>query len=320
VRTWLLTPVILAAWSSAVFGAPADLSVGDVRVVEGNGGSRSVEVTVSISPAAPGPVTATYATRDGTATAGDFLAANGTVAFAPGEVVKKITVSIVGDTSIEADETFDLVLSNPSGATLADPAGTLLIVNDDFPARTPTAAGPSPGGLSVYEVRFTFVGSSGSLEGAPDCPVRSNGRVVLTGLVAGNEKVGPDDDIEYKGTLQLDADIDLCDARPAGAPDQFVLCALRVVGAGPLETELKVYFDDRGGYVQTSKPTGSFLKDVSGSCDAALTSAEETNFPDNSMANSFDGQELPLPSGPLQVGRYVDGALVVEVLRVVFRP
>jgi chitinase len=136
VRTWLLTPVILAAVSSAAFGAPADLSVGDVRIVEGHNGIRSVEITVSVSPAAPGPVTATYVTRDGTALAAtDFRAANGTVAFAPGEIVKKIEIGIIGETVIEADETFDLVLSNVSGATLADPAATVLIVNDDFQGR-----------------------------------------------------------------------------------------------------------------------------------------------------------------------------------------
>ena len=40
-------------------------------------------------------------------------------------------------------------------------------------------------------------------------------------------------------------------------------------------------------------------------------------FPDESIANIFNGTDLPLKSGPLRVGQYRDGSVLVEVLRVV---
>jgi len=309
-RAWFLTAVAMATLSGALLSAPSGLSVGDARIVEGHSGSRSVEVTVSLSPAASGPVTVTYNTRDGLAQASsDYGSATGTVAFAPGEITKKITATIIGDRAPEPDETFEVLLSNPSGASLIDNTGTVTIVNDDFVGYK----------LSVYEVRLSFAGHTGSMAGTDGCPVRNTGKVVLTGLVAGDEKVPSDDDIEYQGILQLDADVDLCEIhRPTQGKDEF--CAIRVIGAGPMKVELSVYADDRGGYVKASKAPGTFLSNLSGSCMQALIAEEQSLYPDGSKANVFNGEALPLPSGPLQVGRYQDGELLVEVLRVVHHP
>jgi hypothetical protein len=308
-RTWLLAAVMTAVAVGAVFGAPPDMGIGDVRVVEGDTGTRSVEVTVSMSMPAPGPVTVSYATKDGTGLGGsDYRAANGTLAFAVGELTKKITLSIVGDTAVEADETFDVVLSNASGATLADSTGTATIVNDDY------AGAPR---RSVYEVRLTFAGYTGSFAGA-DCPgVRRNGSAVLTGLVAGDESVASDDDIEYEGVLQMDTNVDLCEVTRRAGSSEDMFCAITVVGSGPLNAQLSVYADDRGGYIKAKKAPGTFVANVSGTCDQAAIREERSSFPDNSMANVFDGNELPLPSGPLRVGRYTDGDLTLDVLRVV---
>ncbi len=87
-RILFQTPFILLALSTAAFGA--DLSVADLRVVEGDVGQRSAEITVAMSAAATGPVTVTYVTKDGTSSAGDYQAANGTLTFARGEMIKKI--------------------------------------------------------------------------------------------------------------------------------------------------------------------------------------------------------------------------------------
>ena len=112
----------------------------------------------------------------------------------------------------------------------------------------------------MYEVRLSYTGFVGSLKGAQGCPVRPNGTVVMTGLVSGSEKVARDDDIEYTGTLQWDGDIDMCEVTgPDGATR---LCAMRVIGAGALKVELSVYFDNRGGYVKTSKAPGGWLTKI----------------------------------------------------------
>ena len=47
----------------------------------------------------------------------DFEGAPGTVTFGPGETTKTVVVRAIGDLIAGADETFELQLSGPSGAT-----------------------------------------------------------------------------------------------------------------------------------------------------------------------------------------------------------
>ena len=104
----------------------------DATVKEGDGGARDLSFTVTLSQATTNPVTVTYATADGTATAGqDYVARTGTLTFAPGETTKVITVKVTGDTTIEGNETLKINLSSPSGATIADQVANGTIVNDD---------------------------------------------------------------------------------------------------------------------------------------------------------------------------------------------
>jgi hypothetical protein len=78
-------------------------------------------------------VTVQYATADGTATAAgqDYVATSGTLTFQPGQTSKTVTVSVRGDRTQEADETFFLKLANSQGATIADGQGLGTIQNDD---------------------------------------------------------------------------------------------------------------------------------------------------------------------------------------------
>src|SRR5882672_3423341 len=79
------------------------LAINDVSVVEGNSGTTNAVLTVSLSAASAQAVTVNYATANGTATAGsDYIFANGTLTFNPGETTKTITVRVLGDTVNEA--------------------------------------------------------------------------------------------------------------------------------------------------------------------------------------------------------------------------
>ncbi len=124
------------------------VSIADLSVSEGNGEHMHFMFMVTLDKASTGTVTVNYATAGGTAQAGsDFASTTGTVTFAPGETSKMIHVDILGDTVVEANETFTVSLSGPSGATIADGTATGTIVNDD-------AAAPATGGASVdYIVR-----------------------------------------------------------------------------------------------------------------------------------------------------------------------
>ena len=62
----------------------------------------------------------------------DYEAASGTLTFAPGETSQTISVTLLDDDLHEADETFKIVLSNPSGAQLNVMEVTGTIKNDDL--------------------------------------------------------------------------------------------------------------------------------------------------------------------------------------------
>ncbi len=103
-----------------------------VDVTEGDGGPVSAVFTVTLNQSSTQSVTVQYATADGTATAGsDYTPVSGTLTFNAGETSKSITVTVLGDTQYEADETFLLNLSSPSGATIAVGQAVGTIRNDD---------------------------------------------------------------------------------------------------------------------------------------------------------------------------------------------
>ena len=109
------------------------MSVGNASVSpEGDSATKPATFAVTLSQATTVPVTVAYATADGTATQpADYAAAGGSLTFAPGETAKSVAVAVQGDLLEEANETFGLALSNPSGATLGTAQGTGTIVDDD---------------------------------------------------------------------------------------------------------------------------------------------------------------------------------------------
>lgn len=103
-----------------------------LKPIEYTGGSGTSLASFAVTLAAPSTQTVTvqYATSNGTATAGlDYIGVAGTVTFAPGETQKIITVPVKSDSSVENNETFTIVLSNPSGATIGDGSGTGTIID-----------------------------------------------------------------------------------------------------------------------------------------------------------------------------------------------
>ena len=109
---------------------PAALSVSDARVEEGPGAALSFEVVMSRSR--DEEVRVDYATRDGSALAGDdYVADSGTLVFAPGETSKTVEIEVLDDEHNEGVETFALELSNAQGARIADGTATGTIENSD---------------------------------------------------------------------------------------------------------------------------------------------------------------------------------------------
>ena len=116
-------------------GTPSVVSINDPTITEGNTGASTLTFTVSLSSPAPaGGATVDYATSDNTATSGsDYVPSSGTLSFSVGETSKTIDVSALGDQRVEADETLNLILSNPTGVnvTIGDAMGIGTITNND---------------------------------------------------------------------------------------------------------------------------------------------------------------------------------------------
>ena len=109
------------------------LSIGDVAVTEGHSGTKTMTFTARLSTASAQTVSVSYATSNITAVAGsDYVAALGTLSFAPGQTTRTAAVTVLGDRTKEASETFRVTLSNPANATLADGVALGTITNDEL--------------------------------------------------------------------------------------------------------------------------------------------------------------------------------------------
>jgi hypothetical protein len=92
-------------------------------------------------------------TSNGTAAAGsDYVALAATVvSFAAGETSKTVSVTINGDTTVEPNETLNLVLSAPLNATIVKGTGIGTITNDDNVVVPPTQRKLSVNDVKVVE-------------------------------------------------------------------------------------------------------------------------------------------------------------------------
>lgn len=87
-----------------------------VSLTEGDSGVTYMTFTVRLSAPLNEPVTVNFATQDGSATAGsDYQSQSGTLTFAAGVTSMTVKIAIYGDTLVESDEYFYLMLSDPSG-------------------------------------------------------------------------------------------------------------------------------------------------------------------------------------------------------------
>jgi Ca2+-binding RTX toxin-like protein len=112
------------------------VAIGDVTINEGNSGTKVATFTVTRSGGTEA-FDVNFATSNGTATVadGDYVATSGTLHFGANQNTQTVSVTINGDTKVEANEAFNVVLSNATnGATISDGQGIGTITNDDSAA------------------------------------------------------------------------------------------------------------------------------------------------------------------------------------------
>ncbi|MDA1017254.1 MAG: FG-GAP-like repeat-containing protein, partial [Planctomycetota bacterium] len=142
------------------------VSIDDVSVIEGNSGNVQAVFTATLSNATNQTVIVEFQTANGTATSGsDYVANVGSITFPAGTTTQTIAVLVNGDTMDENNETFSVILSNPTNATLADSTGIGTINDDDGPptitiADTSAAEGDSGTTPMTFTVQLSHTSSN----------------------------------------------------------------------------------------------------------------------------------------------------------------
>lgn len=146
-----------AAKTVTVTFVPLTVRIGDVSLGEGNSGTKMFPLEVSLSGTSTSKVTVKYATANSSATAGSDYTAVPTptlITIPAGQTTKMINITVKGDTTKEANETFFVNLTSPMGVTISDAQGTGTILNDDGPVLKINNVSKAEGNSGT--VAFTF--------------------------------------------------------------------------------------------------------------------------------------------------------------------
>ncbi|MDP2901539.1 MAG: Calx-beta domain-containing protein [Methylovulum sp.] len=112
-----------------------EITATDANKAEGAGDNIAFTFTVSRTGDTASSCTVSYEVNNISLGVGFFHDAQsplgGLLNFAENEISKVITIKVVGDTVVEPDQTFDVMLSNPYHATLGTTTATGTIRNDD---------------------------------------------------------------------------------------------------------------------------------------------------------------------------------------------
>ncbi|HEX6046888.1 MAG TPA: Calx-beta domain-containing protein [Pyrinomonadaceae bacterium] len=161
----VIATLLLLATSVDVAAQQPSISVRDALVVEGNSGTTQATFVVALSAASSQTVSCSFATANGTATAGsDYTAVSGALSFAPGEVEKSVVVLVTGDTIDEQQETYFLDISNVQNATVGTSRGNGFIVDDDGPTISINDISVTEGNSGIKAATFTLTLSGPSVE------------------------------------------------------------------------------------------------------------------------------------------------------------
>jgi hypothetical protein len=322
------------------------LSISDASVLEGEAGQTAMTFTVTLSAAYGVPVTATYATRNGTATTADRDydgVSNGSVVIPTGATSAEITIYVNGDTTQEPDETFTVTLSTPVNATLAKATGTGTILNDDTPFTIIVRFPDSTLSASQKQVfqRAAARWSQIIIGDLPDVTV--NGRVIddleitatgpyIDGPYGILGQAGPDGlrttgtRLPYSGTMEFDS-ADLAMMEADGTFEGVILHEMaHVIGIGTL-WQMKGLLQN----IYTTNPIyvgANALKEyrqLSGNANAAGVPVENTGGPGTAlghwresvfvtelMTGYAENAGVPMPISRVTVGSLQDMGYAVD--------
>jgi len=107
---------------------PITASLSDAIAREGN----ILKFFATLNAPTSQTVSVNFSVMNGSAAAGiDYVAVSGTLTFVPGQTTQEIIVATIQDSLAESSETFELQLTAPVNATIADELGTGTITDSD---------------------------------------------------------------------------------------------------------------------------------------------------------------------------------------------
>ncbi|GGL78711.1 Calx-beta domain-containing protein [Wenxinia marina] len=291
------------------------LRVHDSAVIEGNGSSDPARFLVTLDRPAPATVTFDYAFENGVATEalGDFDSVAGTARIEAGQQSLWLSTNVYGDTAIEGDEDFYLVLTGIANARFEYGAPALVatgtILDDDGgalsgpagigdAARGVRAPDPGPGGAVTMQV---FGASISEGDGSSD---EAYIHVVLSEpaptevTVRYQAYAGSAEDREdfyiFSGTLRI----------PAG--DQSARVQTQIYGDTAIE-------GDEGFDVVFTNPTGAIF--AGGGISATASVLIRDNDGGGTAGDSRTGPEFDFYADDYVFGRYIEGTDGADDLR-----
>lgn len=286
-----------------IFGASAEVSITAAVTVpaEGDTGTSTVLFTVTRNSFASGTGSVDFATVDGSAIAGqDYTATSGTITFAAGETSQTVSIPVIADNLVEGNETFSVVLSNPSNLAIGVGTGIATIVDDDVaaisigdvtvdpegpPGSTTTAAlSVTLSNPSVVPVTVNFATADGTATAGSDY-VAASGTVTFPA----NSTVAQTINVTVNGDATTESD-ETFDVVLSGATNGTI-----IDGTGTVTIA-----DDDGGSFSIDSQTFSevtqtdliFSIDISGSATIAFPGATVGDVNSDGQANTVIDVEL----------------------------
>ncbi|MFP6765328.1 MAG: Calx-beta domain-containing protein, partial [Planctomycetaceae bacterium] len=225
----------------------------------------------TLSAASTRTITVEVSTVDQTATAGtDFTGiTNQLVTFTPGQTVQTVEVSIIGDTAIEQEEFFEVVLTNASNASILDGIGQGNIQDNDNPGPTSTI-GVNFQGTDSTQIGFTPPDTMGAV--GPDHIVELlNGRFAVYDKLTGAEITSSNS-------------------------DQFVTANGGVIPAGQSVFDPRIVYDQDSGrwfaaFIDALTPANTIYVMVSTSSDPTMPWQTVQFIGDTVASNRFNDYE-----------------------------
>ncbi len=263
-------------------------------VTEPTSPTTNVAITVTRTGGMAGGVLVTFATADGTATAGaDYTATSGTLTFDAGNTSKTFSIAIQTDTLVEGDETVLLSLSSPGGGgTLGARKTATLTIKDSqkgvqFSAPNYTAGegtasamitvsrtGPT---MDVAKVRYST--SDGTAKAGANYKSTSGTLTFGIGITKGTFSVPLLGDKQVKGPQTV----------------LLLLSSPISTALGPLSSAVLTIGDvDLGGSVKLASPTFS-IGEAGGS---AVITVSRTGGTASGVTVDYEATDQPCGSPP----------------------